>query len=176
MSGFYTYLHCKPDGTPFYVGKGSGNRAWQFSKNRNRHYLNVVAKYGKENIKVFISPCDNEDQAFTEEIRQIEILRECGYELVNRTNGGEGPTGFAHTEEMRKQLSESHKGKRFSDEHKAKIAAALRGRKRPEFSIEWKSKISAALSKRQIKPETRAKLAAASMGNKNGCKRVQQCQ
>ena len=23
---FYTYLHCKPDGTPFYVGKGHDAR------------------------------------------------------------------------------------------------------------------------------------------------------
>ena len=27
--GFYLYLHCRPDGAPFYVGKGRGRRAAQ---------------------------------------------------------------------------------------------------------------------------------------------------
>jgi hypothetical protein len=37
MAQFYTYLHCKPDGTPFYVGKGSGKRS-NFMYDRNPHH------------------------------------------------------------------------------------------------------------------------------------------
>ena len=31
MSEFYTYLHCKPNGDIFYVGKGTGRRCKQFN-------------------------------------------------------------------------------------------------------------------------------------------------
>lgn len=166
MREFYTYLHCKPDGTPFYVGKGSGNRARQFVKNRNQHYKNVIAKYGVDNIQVFIFPCESEEKAFSEEVRQIQLLRECGYELVNQTEGGEGPSGYAHSEETRRQLSESHTGKKFSEEHRARIAAALRGKKRAPFSDEWKQKLVSALKSYEITPEVRAKLSEKSKGNK----------
>ena len=167
MEGFYTYFHCKPDGTPFYVGKGSGRRAYHFAKNRNQHYKNVIRKYGVDNIKVFIFPCESEAVAFIEEIRQIGLLREAGYELTNQTEGGEGPAGFTHSESTRKQLSKSLTGRKFTDEHKAKIAEALRGKKRPPFSDEWKAKICAPLRMYEITPEVRAKLSEKSKGNKH---------
>lgn len=63
---FYTYLHCKPNGDPFYVGKGcdtgSGRRSHAFGQ-RTKHHKNVVAKYGRDNIKVFVFPCESEAQA-----------------------------------------------------------------------------------------------------------------
>jgi hypothetical protein len=167
MSDFYTYLHCRPDGTPFYVGKGSGRRAYQFAKNRNHHYKNVILKYGIDNIKVFVSPCESEAVAFIEETRQIQLLREAGYELTNQTEGGEGPSGFSHSDTTKKQLSKSHTGKKFTDEHKARIAEALRGKKRPPFSDEWKSKLCTPLRMYEITPEVRAKLSEKSKGNKN---------
>lgn len=167
MEGFYTYFHCKPDGTPFYVGKGSGRRAYQFAKNRNRHYKNVIQKYGVDNIKVFVFPCESEAVAFIEEIRQIGLLREAGYELTNQTEGGEGPAGFTHSDLTKKQLSKSLTGRKFTDEHKAKIAEALRGKKRPPFSDEWKAKICAPLRMYEITPEVRAKLSEKSKGNKH---------
>lgn len=167
MEGFYTYFHCKPDGTPFYVGKGSGRRAYHFAKNRNRHYKNVIRKYGVDNIKVFIFPCESEAVAFIEEIRQIGLLREAGYTLTNQTEGGEGPAGFTHSESTKKQLSKSLTGRKFTDEHKAKIAEALRGKKRPPFSDEWKAKLCVPLRMYEITPEVRAKLSEKSKGNKH---------
>ena len=93
---FYTYLHCKPDGTPFYVGKGKENRAREFSRDsRNKWHKNIVSKYGKENILVHVFPCDSEAQAFANEVQQIAQLRREGCELCNLTDGGEGQSNPA---------------------------------------------------------------------------------
>lgn len=97
MKQFYTYLHCKPNGEPFYVGKGTGKRCYEFFKSRrSEHHLNIVRKYGRENIMIFVFPCDSEKQAFNDEIQQISQLRSEGFNLVNHTDGGEGHSGKGH--------------------------------------------------------------------------------
>ena len=57
--------------------------------------------------------------------------------LRNLTNGGEGMSGFHMSVETRRRLSASHKGKKFSNEHKQKISARLslqqKGRKLPDY-------------------------------------------
>ena len=123
MNQFYTYLHCKPDGSPFYVGKGFNSRAYTFY-NRNEYHKRIVEKYGKENILIYVFPCNSEAQAFADEVQQIAQLRKDGYALCNLTDGGEGVAGLV-----------------FTDQHKEKIGKARLGKKRPPFSEEWKRKI-----------------------------------
>ena len=52
-------------------------------------------------------------------------------------------TGLTHphqwTDEERKQISERNKGQRVSDEQRAKLSAALKGRSRPDVSARQKS-------------------------------------
>lgn len=71
---FYTYLHCKPNGAPFYVGKGcrstGGERSHKFS-GRNKHHQNIVAKHGKNNIKIYVFQCNSEQQAKVDEIQKL---------------------------------------------------------------------------------------------------------
>jgi hypothetical protein len=50
---FYTYLHCRPNGDPFYVGKGCDNsghsrRSHTFGTGRNKLHKAVVAEHGRE--------------------------------------------------------------------------------------------------------------------------------
>lgn len=143
---FYTYLHCRPDGVPFYVGKGAGDRSHRFT-GRNRHHQNIVAKHGAENIGVFVFPCASEDEAFADEIQQIAQLRADGYRLVNQTNGGDGVSGRLASQETRAILSTkklgnksalgskggntsglNFLGKHHSQESKAKISATKKGK------------------------------------------------
>jgi len=78
---FYTYLHCKPSGEPFYVGKGcNGNhrRSHDFNK-RSVYHKRITAKYGRDNILIYEFPCESEEQAFADEVQQIAQLRKEGY-------------------------------------------------------------------------------------------------
>jgi len=132
---FYTYIHCKPNAIPFYVGKGHGKRAYEFGKGRrNSHHQNIVEKYGKENISVYVFPCNSEEEAFNDEIIQIAEFRRQGYELVNKTNGGEGASGckFIRSSEWRLQHSKTMRGRKASSETKAKMSEARKGKKMPE--------------------------------------------
>lgn len=179
MKEFYTYLHCKPDGTPFYVGKGSSKRSHDF-RGRNSYYKNVVNKYGVDNILVFVFPCNSEKQAFSDEVQQIAQLREEGFSLCNMTDGGDGISN--PTPEIRKKISETLTGRKNGPcppETKAKISkankgtqpseqcrlAALKantGRKLPPFSAERRFNMSEA--KKNPSAETTAKRSAALTG------------
>ena len=131
---FYVYLHCRPDGTPFYVGKGHGRRAYNMEYRRNAHHLNVIAKYGAENIIVELFPVASELEAFELECRKIAELRAAGVKLANQTDGGEGAAGRPMSERTR--VAVSRLGVKLSDEHRQKISACHTGRKRPVETCE----------------------------------------
>lgn len=167
MTQFYTYLHCKPDGTPFYVGKGHGKRSHEFRR-RNLHHSHVIRKYGRDAIQIFVFQCESEEQAFADESHQIAQLRKDGYDLCNYTDGGEGVSGLVHSDVTRKLMSEAKKGKSSwnkglprSPEHSAKLSAALKGRKIPP---EVAAKMSASRLGHECSAETREKIGAANRG------------
>jgi hypothetical protein len=101
---YYAYIHRKPNGIPFYVGKGTLRRANSL-KQRNPYYLATVKKYGVENIVVNSFECNSEEDAFELEMFLIECLKESGIKLTNCTNGGEGASGYVHSEEVRAKMS-----------------------------------------------------------------------
>lgn len=115
MSNFYAYLHARPSavdiGGVFYIGKGKGGRAYAL-KNRNRHHLNVIEKYGRENILIGMLECSSEDIAFALEKGLIRCLRRAGVSLCNQSDGGEGNAGFVPSEDTRALLSLRLKGNR----------------------------------------------------------------
>jgi len=86
---FYAYTHSRPDGSVFYVGKGCGRRAWNFTKGRNPKHLAIINKHGAENIIVTVYPCESEQAAFAMEVDLISKHRG----LANMTDGGEGASG-----------------------------------------------------------------------------------
>jgi len=160
MSSF-AYVHCKPTGVPFYVGKGALRRA-KYLGERNQHHQNIVAKYGKENILIGTMECSAPEIAYELEAGIIKCLRRSGVELCNLTAGGDG--GRSPSEETRKRLSEaakkrgvsqacreanisSKKGKPLSEEQKRKQSQSMKG---IVFSDEHKKNISISAKKRGI--------------------------
>lgn len=158
---FYAYMHTKPDGTPFYIGKGNGRRVRNFSK-RNQHHKNIVAKYGRQNIHIGYMECSDESTAFDLEMGLIKCVKRMGIKLTNLTDGGHGVSGLVVTPEQREKIAAKLRGKPgtpHTEASKAKISAANKGRKRTPEELE---KLREAAKRRgPVSDETRAKLSAA---------------
>jgi hypothetical protein len=124
MNKYYVYIHIKEtDGSPFYVGKGKDKRAYR-TINRSKHWHNIVNKYGYDIIIIE----DNLDceTAFNLERYWIKRIgrKDLGLgTLVNFTYGGEGADGYKHTPESKSKMSNFHKGKVLTKEHREKIAS-----------------------------------------------------
>lgn len=87
----YVYLHRRnSDGQPFYVGKGSGRRAWAANP-RSRWWHSVNEKHGR--IVEIIKDGLCEKAAHILEVDMIGRLRSSGAALCNMTDGGEGRSG-----------------------------------------------------------------------------------
>ena len=164
MKTHYTYAHSKPDGTIFYIGKGIGRRA--YSKNRNDYWKRIVAKYGYE-VQI-LAYWDTEEEALDHEVLLISCMKDMKIELCNLTDGGEGATGYKHTNEHKTKLKGNSygastwgmtfKGKKHSEESKAKMSYVRIGNK---------NKAGTTLSK-----ESKAKISASNLGKPKFKKRV----
>ena len=157
MNPYYAYIHAKPDGTPFYVGKGRGKRATEFRR-RSEYHMRLVAKHGAENILVGKVECSSEAIAFDLERGLIKCLRRSGVKLVNHTDGGEGWSGGVHSDEARAKMKAKATGRVMPPEAVEKMRQALVGRSRSSDSV---AKMIATNTGTKRSPEARAKMSAA---------------
>src|ERR1017187_5542288 len=96
-NNFYTYLYLRSKdsehglkGTPYYVGKGTGNRCFDAINHR------VPIPKDRKLIKFWACGISEED-AFRDEIFLIDFYGRLDLGtgcLRNRTDGGEGPSGY----------------------------------------------------------------------------------
>lgn len=104
-----TYAHYKPDGTMFYIGKGSVKRAYSRA-GRNVVWRRTVEKHGGFSVEI-LARWQTEQEAFDHECFLIDTMRGMEIHLANIAEGGMGSTGFRHTEEHKKRLAECMKEK-----------------------------------------------------------------
>lgn len=165
MKPFGAYVHARPDGRIFYVGKGKEKRARNLR--RNSYHKKVVGKHGAENIRVGFIPCSSEEIAFALEMGIIKCLRRMGVTLTNQTDGGEGCTGLVQTDEAKAKVSRANKGRKATPEHRAKISRAGMGNKYclgKTLSAERRAKASATLLGRARPDTVRQKISASRKG------------
>ena len=119
MSHHFTYAYLREDGTPFYIGRGKGRRAFQTS-----HNVKVPPRERVLFLKTGLTFAESIDHerymiaVFGRKDNGTGILR-------NLTDGGEGMEGWVVTEETRNRMRQSHLGNRHSDENKKSIQAGL---------------------------------------------------
>lgn len=133
MSVFCVYTHAKPDGSIFYVGKGSLRRAKHIQRKNNPHHSHVVAKYGRENIQIDWIICESEEDALAKEMEAIQYLRSVGHNLVNITLGGDGVTGLRHSLTTKARISAGTKGQKKPESMKRKLSARVSGKGNPMY-------------------------------------------
>lgn len=158
MHKFYTYFHTRNDtGVVFYVGKGNGNRANSFY--RNKHWVNIAKKHGRSvHIAMYH---EDEQSAFEHEKLLIACFRDMSIPLCNRTNGGDGPTGLVHTAATKEKMKLAHTGRKASEETKEKMRLSSSGvRHTPESLI----KIGLASARRTHSYATRLKMSKSHTG------------
>lgn len=169
---FYVYEHIRNDTNEiFYVGKGSGDRCYK-KIGRNQHWHNIV-NYAGFTVRMIVEDI-SEDLALELEIELIKELRELGIPLVNYTDGGDGISGYKHTDEARAKMSEKKTGVKlepFSEEHKQKIGAAMTGSNNPrydkEITDEHRARLVASAKAKVFTDEHRRNLSKALTGRKH---------
>lgn len=106
---YYVYLHKKPDGSVFYVGKGKGLRCYSVH-NRNPMWNATVKKYGFT-VEIVESGLQ-EWYAFELEasLTYYYGLRSEGGTLVNMCYGGGGNNGYVFTDDVKAVISSKNSG------------------------------------------------------------------
>ena len=154
---FYVYAYLRKDGTPYYIGKGTGYRAW------DTHHFPIP----KDKSRIVILENNlTEIGAYAIERRMIRWYgrKDLGLGILrNGTDGGEGASsgignhryGKPMSEESKKKLSASkkgkpngHLGKKRSPESCKNISKAITGIKKGPPSEETRRKISESLKRR----------------------------
>lgn len=160
--GFYSYLWLRCDGSPYYAGKGFGNRAFV----RHKRLYPPVDK-----SRILVFPMLSEAEAFESETALIDLFgrRDLGTGcLHNFTNGGEGLVGLRHADAAKRRMSVAKKGKpghAQSDATKRALRESHLGRQ-----ITWRDKISATLTGRKLyemTPEIKAKMSASHLARRD---------
>ena len=141
---YYVYEHIRLDKMePFYIGKGKGERAYDLY--RNDHHDAITDEYG--HAVVIIADNLTEEEAYWLERDTIEdYVFNLGYgidieghndynhvlpHLTNMNWGGEGTSGIKLSEQTRRKMSESQKGRKNSEEHNKNISKATKGKNNP---------------------------------------------
>jgi hypothetical protein len=197
---FYTYIYLDPRKSgyycyedvcflyePLYVGKGQGKRYLDHLKRSkvNAHFKNKLQKFLKEGFTNFdiekhiLIFRDNllEQEALNLEKNLITKIGRFDLKkgpLTNLTDGGDGL--IDPSEETKKKIANTLKGRKASEKTKQKISSALKGKmageKNPMFgkqsrlgkhhSFETVQKISLSNKGRKLSEETKQKIGLAS--------------
>ena len=116
---YYVYAYLRIDGTPYYIGKGKGKRAW-----KKHRYI----KTPKDKKQIVICECNlTEIGSLALERRLIRWYgrkdNKTGI-LRNMTDGGDGSNP---SEEIKRKISIANKNSKRTEEQRKKISEGHKG-------------------------------------------------
>lgn len=135
---FYVYAYLREDESPYYVGKGSGERAWKKDKRE-------INKPKNKKLIVIVETNLTEIGAFAIERKLIHWYgrkdNNTGI-LRNKTDGDVGLSGWVASDSTRKKMSESRSGeknhffgKKQTTESNLKRSSSSMGEKNHLFGV-----------------------------------------
>ena len=119
---FYTYAYLREDKTPYYIGKGVGDRLYRKNKSE------IKPPKDKSRI-IFLKQNLTEEEAFKHEIYMIAVFGRKDLDagiLRNKTNGGEGTSGIIRNEEWKENQHKSQKIRFKSPEQRKKLSDSIK--------------------------------------------------
>jgi len=167
MNNFYVYQYLREDCTPYYIGKGKGNRAYVNNRTIKKPTDTQRIKIVKDQL--------SEKSAFDLEIELIALYgrkdNNTGI-LRNLTDGGEGVAGRIDTAETIQKRVTKNKGKKRTLEQRLRMSNAQKSRPPREYTDEQKIEISRKISEtHKGKPKStfhKQKLSECFVGKSNG--------
>jgi hypothetical protein len=178
---FYVYVLARPDGSPFYVGKGLGKRIfdhdYEARSGHKCHKCNIIRKIWKSGGEVqryIVFETNDEQEAFAYEIELIALHGRNN--LANLTDGGEGQRGAVRSglalERQRAQMIARYSDPNERDKQRERITRAYENpearqrvsdglkamRADPDKWEQYSEKLSVVSKARWSDPEARARI------------------
>lgn len=142
---YYVYAYLRKDGTPYYIGKGKGNRAWA------NHFRGNGAQLRPNDLDRIIIVERNLTEIGSMALER-RLIRWYGRKdnhtgiLRNLTDGGDGVSGFTHSLDTRKKLQKASTGRVHTSTTRAKMSASRMGKSNGPHTEEVKQLLSSKLS------------------------------
>ncbi len=154
---YYVYSYLREDYSPYYIGKGSGKRAY------TKGPKEVKPPRDKSRVIIIKSNLTEEESFLLEKLYILMFGRiDLGTGILrNKSDGGDGASGAIRSEETREKLRQANLGKKRPKEVGEKISKALFGRK---LSEEMKAKLRAGHKGRTCTEEHKRKVSEAKKG------------